>query len=72
MVVDFIKLCNKYNQPVRISTKGNLFLTDEYLDAISEKPHLYWVAFSIITPDDERLAKIDRYAPSATEKHTGS
>lgn len=67
-LLDFIKLCNKYNQPVRISTKGNLFLTDEYLDAISEKPHLYWVAFSIITPDDERLAKIDRYAPSATER----
>lgn len=67
-LLDFIKLANKYDQPIRMSTKGNLFLTDEYLDAISEKPELYWVAFSIITPDDALLSKIDKRAPNATER----
>jgi|2_EtaG_2_1085320.scaffolds.fasta_scaffold28941_2 DNA repair photolyase len=67
-LLDFIKLANKYDQPVRISTKGNLFLSDEYLAAISEKPELYWVAFSIITPDDELLGKIDKRAPNASER----
>lgn len=67
-LLKFFELCNKYDQPVRISTKGNLFLQKEYLDAISEKSHLYWVAFSIITTDDEKLARIDKGAPSATER----
>ena len=58
----------KYNQPIRMSTKGRIFQVPEYLKKISEAPQLFWVAFSIISPDDEMMAKIDRYAPTPTER----
>ena len=58
----------KYRQPVRISTKGTVFQSKEYLDAIAKAPELFWVAFSIITPDDEVLEQIDRRAPNATQR----
>jgi hypothetical protein len=61
-------LAIKYNQPVRISTKGTIFQIPEYLAAVAKAPHLFWVAFSIITPDDDLLEKIDRQAPNATER----
>jgi asparagine synthase (glutamine-hydrolysing) len=64
----FIELMVKYNQPVRISTKGNLLALPDYRRAIAKAPHLFWVAFSIITPDDELLAKVDKKAPNATER----
>lgn len=64
----FIELCKKYNQPVRFSTKGNLFLVDEYLEAMKEKPHLFWVAFSINSADDEVIKKIDKRAPPTSER----
>jgi len=64
----FAEIVKKYDQPVRISTKGNLFLLDEYIDAVKDKPHLFRVHFSIITCDDAILAKIDKRAPSATER----
>lgn len=67
-LLDFIKLANKWGQPVRMSTKGNLFLIDEYLDAISECPELFWVAWSIITPDDDLIKKIDLRAPPTSER----
>lgn len=67
-LLKFIDLAIKYNQPVRISTKGRLLQLPEYLDRLHKAPHLFWVAFSLITPDDEVLAKIDRRAPSATER----
>jgi DNA repair photolyase len=60
-------LLKKYNQPCRISTKGKLFLLDEYLDAYSE-PDLFWVAFSIISIDDDVLRSVDKFAPTATER----
>jgi DNA repair photolyase len=66
--LEFAKLCIKYDQPVRISTKGKLFLTDEYINVLREKPHLFWVAFSIITPDDNLIEMIDKRAPNATER----
>jgi hypothetical protein len=53
---------------VRFSTKGSLLQTKEYLDAMRKRPELFWVAFSIITPDDEILKKIDKYAPDATQR----
>jgi len=60
----FIELCKKYNQPCRFSTKGNLFLVDEYINAMKEKPHLFWVAFSIISADDEIIKQLDiRHPP---------
>lgn len=62
-LLDFIKLAIKYRQPVRISTKGTVFLLQDYIGAIQEAPELFWVAFSIISPDDELLEKIDRQAP---------
>lgn len=60
-------LLKKYNQPCRISTKGTLLGLPEYLDAFS-LPEIFWVAFSIISIDDDLLAKIDRNAPSATAR----
>lgn len=67
-LLKFIKLAIKYEQPVRMSTKGNLFLEDEYLNAMKERPELFWVAFSIISPDDELLPKIDVDAPKPSER----
>lgn len=57
----------RYGQPVRVSTKGRLLMLPEYLNEWS-RPELVWVAFSIITTDDELLAQIDKYAPSATDR----
>jgi DNA repair photolyase len=67
-LLKFMKLCIKYNQPARISTKGNLLKEKKYLDALSEAPHLFWIAFSIISIDDEVLSKIDRGAPPPSER----
>jgi DNA repair photolyase len=66
-LLEFIKLAIKYEQPVRISTKGTVFQLPEYQRAVAEAPHLFWVAFSIITPDDELIEQSDRMAPNATE-----
>lgn len=66
--LEYVKIAGKYNQPSRISTKGKLFLLDEYIDALRPYAHLFWVAFSIITPDDLLLEQIDRRAPNATER----
>lgn len=62
-----VDLLDKYKQPCRVSTKGKLFLADDYLDKFA-RPDLFWVAFSCISIDDEILKKIDRYAPTATER----
>lgn len=67
-LLKFMKLAIKYEQPVRLSTKGVTFLEDEYLDVIAERPELFWVAFSIISPDDELLPKIDKGAPTPSER----
>lgn len=64
----FAKLAIKYGQPVRIGTKGNLFLLNDYLDVLKERPEIFWVSYSIITPDDDILHQIDKRAPSATER----
>jgi DNA repair photolyase len=67
-LLKFIALAIKYNQPVRFSTKGSLFLLPEYQKAVAQAPHLFWGAFSIITDDDELLQRIDRNAPNATTR----
>lgn len=67
-LLKFIELAIKYNQPVRMSTKGALFLLPEYQRAISKAPHLFWIAFSIITPDDHLLRRVDRFAPDASTR----
>jgi DNA repair photolyase len=64
--LDFANLIRKYQQPVRVSTKGTLGMLTEYKRAVAQAPELWWVAFSTITCDDEVLARIDRRAPSAT------
>ena len=64
----FVEIAKKYNQPVRISTKGNLFLEEEYLNALADKPELFWVAYSIITPDDKIIKQIDKRAPPTSER----
>lgn len=40
----------------------------EYLEALSKAPNLFWVAFSIITADDEVIRRIDRRAPDASAR----
>lgn len=63
-VMDVIQ---RHRQPTRISTKGGALIAEPaYLDRID--PELYWVAFSLITPDDELLSRIDRWAPNATQR----
>ena len=64
----FVELCKKYNQPARISTKGNLFLEDDYINAVADRPELFWVAFSIISRDDEVMMKLDKRAPPPSER----
>lgn len=65
--LEICKVLRKYNQPTRISTKGKLFLEDEYLDAVSY-PEIFSVAYSLITVDNDVLAKIDKGAPTADER----
>ena len=67
-LLKFIELAIKYRQPVRISTKGTVLSLPEYQRALSKAPELFWVAFSIITSDDDLLQRIDRRAPNATER----
>lgn len=64
----FAEIVKKYNQPVKISTKGNLFLEKEYIDAVKDRPELFFVTYSIITPDDEIIKQIEPRAPTATER----
>lgn len=64
----FADIAHKYNQPIRVSTKGKLIAEPEYLRKVGEHPELWWFAFSIITTDDELLERIDRQAPNATER----
>lgn len=67
----FLKMCDiaiKYDQPVRISTKGNMFLEEDYLRKVEERPELFWVSISLITPDDNILKGIDIGAPSAKDR----
>lgn len=66
--LEFAKLAIKYKQPVRISTKGNLFLEDEYLQAIAKAPELFWVNFSIISIDDKIMKLVDVGAPPPSER----
>jgi len=67
-LLKFMDLAIKYEQPVRMSSKGNIFLEREYLDKFAERPDLFWVAFSIITPDDKLLPLIDRGCPIPSER----
>ncbi len=66
--LEFCKLIEKHQQPVRVSTKGDMLLVPEYQKAIAPVAHLFWFAFSIITCDDELLEKIDVGAPNATQR----
>lgn len=66
---EFIKLFRKYDQPTRISTKGATLISNpKYLRLFAKEPELFWVAFSLISIDDEVLERIDRFAPNATQR----
>lgn len=66
-----LKLAIKYDQPIRISTKGTILKELEYLKIISKKPHLFWIAFSIISGDSDKLKEIDKGTPSLEDRlHT--
>jgi DNA repair photolyase len=67
-LLEFIELAIKYGQPVRISTKGAIFLMPEYFKAITKRPELFWVAFSIITPDDTLARRVEKGCPDATTR----
>jgi DNA repair photolyase len=64
--IDVIKLLTKYKQPCRISTKGRLVAEKPYIKLMS--PELFWIAFSIITPDDEMSLRVEKWAPSTSER----
>jgi DNA repair photolyase len=66
--LEYAKLVAKYRQPTRASTKGTLLMNKEYRAALGLAPELWWVAFSLITIDDDLLARIDRRAPNATQR----
>lgn len=63
-LLQFMRLAIKYNQPVRISTKGDVLLEPDYQRIMAKAPHLFWVLCSIVTPDEELAAKVERFAPS--------
>ncbi len=64
-----LALFAKYKQPARWSTKGGVVLQHpKYLKGFQIAPELNWVAFSIITSDDEMLERIDKDAPNCTER----
>ena len=59
----------EHDVPVRISTKGgDVLQKPEYLRLFEANPELFWVAFSIVTPDDDLLLEIDRGAPKASSR----
>ena len=60
---EFIRLAIKYQQPVRVSTKGTVLSDPDYLELLAEAPHLFWVTFSTNTPDDKLAMKVDAMAP---------
>jgi len=64
----YLELAIKYNQPTRISTKGVVLAQPDYLRVLERAPHLFWVAFSIVSPDDSLVRKIDRKAPVPSER----
>lgn len=62
--LEAMKIFEKYDQPVRIGTKGAaLLLEPEYLKAFSRRPELYWITWSCISIDDEVLGMVDKGAP---------
>lgn len=64
-----IPLFIKYKQPVRISTKGGIALQDPaYLKLLEKSPEQFWIAWSIICNDDERIAKVDINAPVTSDR----
>jgi DNA repair photolyase len=64
-----IPLFIKYKIPVRISTKGARVLQrPEYLKLFESSPDQFWFAFSIICNDDNLIAKIDRGAPTTSQR----
>jgi len=67
-LLDFIRLATQYGQPVRISTKGTLLRESDYMRELAKAPHLFWVAFSINTIDDELAAKVDVAAPAPSDR----
>jgi DNA repair photolyase len=67
-LLEFIRMAGKYNQPVRMSTKGAIFHIPEYMAAIARKPELFWVAFSINCNDDKLIEKVDRFTPNTTKR----
>jgi DNA repair photolyase len=67
-LLDFMRMVTKYDQPVRMSTKGAIFHIPEYMAAISRKPHLFWVAFSINCNDDRLIEQTDRFTPNTTKR----
>lgn len=67
-LLDFFDLVIKHQQPIRISTKGNLLKQKDYLDKMAKAPHLFWVAFSINTIDDDIAKKVDFMAPLPSQR----
>jgi DNA repair photolyase len=67
-LLEFIDLAARCGQPVRMSTKGTVLQEPDYLEALGRRPDLWWVAFSIISVDDDVMAAVDRRAPSPSQR----
>jgi DNA repair photolyase len=67
-LLEFLRMVTKYDQPVRMSTKGAIFHIPEYFAAITRKPELFWVAFSINCNDDRLIERTDRLTPNTTKR----
>ncbi len=63
----WLERLNWYNYPTAISTKGTTIMTSpEYLELIKEGN--YAVQITLITDDDDMMARLEPGAPSATER----
>jgi DNA repair photolyase len=66
---ELMDVFEKYDQAVRISTKGaDVLLDKRYLAKFARRPDLWWIAFSMISIDDAVLERIDKDAPNATQR----
>jgi hypothetical protein len=62
-------LFTKYEQAVRISTKGaKVVQNPKYLRKFEDGEGRYWVAWSLISADDSVLEQVDLDAPNCTER----
>lgn len=64
-----MRIFEKYDQPVHISTKGaDVLLSPQYLESFARRPELWCVSMSLITIDDAMLLKLERGTPPVAKR----